>query len=493
MDSPPTTNELKRQVQELDSSQQSINSLPPEVLSHIFVLCEYADRPNWNTRNVPTRGHPNSFYQTTLPAVCRFWRDVALDTTTLWSRITLSDPPPFRLSALYLSRSGTQAPLDIEIKLTEKHWDYSDSWTPEVHQALPFIVARGGCTSRWRSCWIQTNDLPAHLATLNFLLSSDLSMLQYLDLDYCGPEYSSRRLESGVYSNFISTGSLFYDPPISQLQMAVLRSVPNACLFRHIGLFHLTELTYLELDFCSPLPELAQLNGLLAACPRLTALYLDSMLGSYFGSDPDQSDEPVELPKVCLPMLRSLALKHTIRTSVLWELGILKMIDAPNVQSLQLYLTSNRVFDSNPIVEYLTQGDGITNPGPVFPLLASLGFFLLSDITPDLRRLLSTCARVTTLVLPEFPELTALLETPWLAPDLALLSLETKDYEVLKKLIVLRRDAHFPIKTVELKKQTGVWEISPDEQKELEGLVNLVMVDELEDRMSNLLMIHTDM
>ncbi|KAJ1304416.1 hypothetical protein OPQ81_005564 [Rhizoctonia solani] len=435
------------------------------------------------------RGVSNSFPQKSLPAVCHYWRRVALDTPALWSRVTLSDPPPFRLSALYLSRSGREAPLDIEIKITDKHWGYSDSWRPEAHQALPFIVTHGGITSRWKSCWIQTNDLPAHLAVLNFLLLSDLPMLQYLELDYCGPEYTSRRLESGVYSNFISTGSLFHDPPIPRLQIAVLRSVPNLCLFRHLGSFQLTELTYLELDFCSPLPRLEQLNGLLAACPRLTALFLDSMLEFHFVTEPDRPDDPVELPRVHLPLLQSLALKHTICSAVFWELGILKMIDAPNVQSFQLYLASNRIFDNDPIIDYITQGDSTTNPRPIFPLLTSLGFFLQQDITPDLRRLLSTYTRVTTLVLPEFPELSALLETPWLAPSLTLLCLETKDYKLLKDLVNMRYSAHLPLKTVELKKQTSVWEISSEERDQLGQLVDLVLVDELEDRMFSMLMV----
>ncbi|KAH7339454.1 hypothetical protein B0J17DRAFT_655203 [Rhizoctonia solani] len=492
MDSSSATHEPKEQTGTTDNQRRLINSLPPEVLSRIFTLCEYANRTAWSIRNDLTRGHPNSFYQTTLPAVCSYWRGVALDTPVLWSRITLSDSPPFNLSALYLSRSGSKAPLDIEIRITDKHWGYSDSWTPKAHQALPFIVTHGGKTSRWRSCWIQTNDLPAHLATLKFLLTSDLSILRYLELDYCGPEYTSRRLESGVYSNFISTGSLFHDPPIPRLQIAVLRSVPNTCLFRNIGFFQLTELTYLELDFCSPLPKLIQLNGLLAACPRLAALFLDSILDSHFSGEPDQPDEPVELPRIRLPMLRSLALKYALRTTVLWELGILKMIDAPNVQSFQLYLTSNRDFDCNPIFDYITRGDGVTGLGPIFPLLTGLGFFAPWDITADLRRLLSTFTGLTTLVLPEFPELTALMGTPWLAPKLTLLSLETKEYEVLRDLIMLRHNAGLPVKTVELKKQTGVWGASPEEQNELEGCVNLVMVEELEDRMSNMLMVHAD-
>ncbi|CAE6435400.1 unnamed protein product [Rhizoctonia solani] len=492
MDSSSATHEPTRQAGAQDNQQRPINSLPPEVLSCIFRLCEYADRPAWSVRNDLKRGYLHSFYQTTLPAVCSYWRSVALDTPALWSRITLSDSPPFNLSALYLSRSGSKVPLDIEVRITDKHLGYSDSWSPKIHQALPFIVTHGGKTSRWRSCWIQTNDLPAHLATLNFLLKSDLSILRYLELDYCGPEYTSRRLESGVYSNFTSKGSLFHDSPIPQLQIAVLRSVPNVCLFRHIGLFQLTELTYLELDFCSPLPKLAQLNGLLAACPKLAALFLDSMLEFHFSDESDHPDEPMELPRVRLPMLRSLVLKYTIRTTVLWELGILKMIDAPNVQSFQLYLTSSRDCDSNSIFDYITRGDGVVDSGPIFPLLTSLGFFAQWDITVDLRRLLSAFTGVTTLVLPGFPELTAMMGTPCLASNLALLSIETKEYEVLRDVVTLRHNAGLPLKTVELKKQTGVWGISPKEQKELEGCVNLVMVDELEDRMSNMLMEHAD-
>ncbi|CAE6536105.1 unnamed protein product [Rhizoctonia solani] len=481
------TSGLRGPAQEPHNRQRHINLLPPEVLSYLFILCEYANKPTWSVRNISMGGHSSPFYQKTLPAVCSYWRSVALDTPALWSRVTLSDSPPFDLSALYLSRSGTEAPLDIEIRITDKHWGYSDSWRPEVHQALPFIITHGGVTSRWRSCWIQTNDLPAHLAVLNFLMSSHLPILQYLELDYCGPEYTSRRFESGVYSNFLSTRSLFHDPPIPRLRSAVLRSVPNLCLFRDMSLVQLTELTYFELDFCAPLPKLEQLNGLLAACPRLTALLIDSMLEFHFGNDPDRLDEPIELPRVRLPMLQSLALKHAIRSNVHWELGLLKMIDAPNVQSLQLYLASNRAFDSDAIIEYITQGDSAISPGPIFPLLTSLGFFVQTDITVDLRRLLSTYTMVNTLVLPEFPELTALLETPLLAPELALLSLETKEYSVLKRLVILRRDARMPLKSVELKKQTYIWEISPEEEEELKELVDLVLVDELEDRMFSML------
>ncbi|CAE6469096.1 unnamed protein product [Rhizoctonia solani] len=481
---------MNRQARESENRQQPVNSLPPEVLSNIFLLCEYAIRPSRyvRMRGTTTRGDFNLFCQTTLPAVSHYWREVALDTPGLWTRVTLADRPPFHLSALYLSRSG-EAPLDVEIRMTDKHWGYSNPWIPEVHQALPFIVAQGGVTSRWRNCWIQTNDLPAHLATLKFLTLSHLPILEYLELDYRGPEYTSRRFESGVYSNFTSGGSLFCDSPNSRLRVAVLRSIPNICLFRHLDSSRLTELTYLELGFCSPLPKLEQLNELLVACPRLTSLFLDSMLESHFGDDPLPPEEPMELRGVHLPTLQSLALKYTIRASTHWELGLLKMIDAPHVKSFQLYLASNSASEADSIINYIANKDTATNSGPMFPLLTSFGFFAQWDITSDLRKILSTHPNITTLILPEFPELTALLETPWLVPSLALLSLEVREYEVLKKLLVSRRSACLPLKTVELKRHTTVWVIPPEEQRGLEELVDLVFVDELEDRMFSMLKI----
>ncbi|CAE6431656.1 unnamed protein product [Rhizoctonia solani] len=163
------------------------------------------------------------------------------------------------------------------------------------------------------------------------------------------------------------------------------------------------------------------------------------------------------------------------------------MIDAPNVKSFQLYLASNRALETNPIVDYIANKNNATDSGPVFPLLTSLGFFAQWDITSDLRKLLYTHPNITTLILPEFPELTALLEIPCLAPSLALLSLEVKEFGVLRDLLILRRRACLPLKTVELKRHMGVWAMSPEEQKGLEELVDLVLVDELEDRMFSIL------
>jgi hypothetical protein len=213
------------------------------------------------------------------------------------------------------------------------------------------------------------------------------------------------------------------------------------------------------------------------------------MLEFHFENGPYILEGPTELPMVRLPMLQSLALKHTIHSSISWELGLLKMLDAPDVKSFQLYLASNRTLEANPIVDYIANQDKANDPRPMFPLLTDLGFFAQWDITSDLRKLLSTHPDVTTLILPEFPELTALMEAPWLAPSLALLSVETKEYDILRNLLILRRRECLPLKTVELKKHTGIWAMSLEEKKELEDLANLVLVDELEDRMFSMLVL----
>ncbi|KAI0659185.1 hypothetical protein C8Q70DRAFT_1054029 [Cubamyces menziesii] len=84
-----------------------INRIPPEILQYIFeTTCSDKDSYSGYASCVvreKTSGWP---FQLTLTHVCRTWRDAALGTPTLWTRIDyLND----RLLELFLSRSGAAA------------------------------------------------------------------------------------------------------------------------------------------------------------------------------------------------------------------------------------------------------------------------------------------------------------------------------------------------------------------------------------------------
>ncbi|KAH8114329.1 hypothetical protein DFH11DRAFT_1593832 [Phellopilus nigrolimitatus] len=56
-------------------------------------------------------------FQVRMSHVCRRWRQVAIDTPVLWSRLSFSEPPPFDKSKEWILRSK-QSPLDINIDVT---------------------------------------------------------------------------------------------------------------------------------------------------------------------------------------------------------------------------------------------------------------------------------------------------------------------------------------------------------------------------------------
>ncbi|KAI0329163.1 hypothetical protein GY45DRAFT_1325418 [Cubamyces sp. BRFM 1775] len=84
-----------------------INRVPPEILQHIFeIVCSDKDSYGGYISCANREKIPRWPFQLALAHVCRTWRDAALGTPTLWTRIDyLND----RLLKLFLSRSGSAA------------------------------------------------------------------------------------------------------------------------------------------------------------------------------------------------------------------------------------------------------------------------------------------------------------------------------------------------------------------------------------------------
>ncbi|KAI0046208.1 hypothetical protein FA95DRAFT_1607072 [Auriscalpium vulgare] len=76
--------------------------LPPEVLSHIFSLLAISEPPSWRPNNGPYLGW---IVMTT--HVCRHWRQIALDTASLWGTISLSIGRQWRDMMLVRSKNAT--------------------------------------------------------------------------------------------------------------------------------------------------------------------------------------------------------------------------------------------------------------------------------------------------------------------------------------------------------------------------------------------------
>ncbi|EJU03888.1 hypothetical protein DACRYDRAFT_115190 [Dacryopinax primogenitus] len=90
-----------------------IQTLPFELLSHVFIICEQ----NYNAAltTPPDLRHNSCAF--VLRSVCKQWNEVALCTPQLWTRIRILGPRTLALAEMWIQRSGAQE-LDISIILS---------------------------------------------------------------------------------------------------------------------------------------------------------------------------------------------------------------------------------------------------------------------------------------------------------------------------------------------------------------------------------------
>ncbi|KAF4607517.1 F-box domain-containing protein [Pleurotus pulmonarius] len=98
---------LEAQLKKLKALECSINSLPSELLLHIFDICVSTD--TINTRQPTYQGAALSISQ-----VCGLWRRLCLATTSLWTRLQLECTHSYlEIAALFLQRLARQPPVEI--------------------------------------------------------------------------------------------------------------------------------------------------------------------------------------------------------------------------------------------------------------------------------------------------------------------------------------------------------------------------------------------
>lgn len=103
-----------------------VNALPNELLSYIFTLGSGAEEDGdydgveegEEEDDAPTdKRRPRLPFKVLVSHVCRRWRTVAVETSTLWTHLDFTDGPPFEKSRTWLERSKG-CPLDIELDCT---------------------------------------------------------------------------------------------------------------------------------------------------------------------------------------------------------------------------------------------------------------------------------------------------------------------------------------------------------------------------------------
>ncbi|KAF9486006.1 hypothetical protein BDN70DRAFT_916544 [Pholiota conissans] len=105
---------------ELQEEPYTLDVLPPELLSYIFTFA-------WPKRRF---AHQVPF-EVQLSHVCRKWREIALSTPVLWTKISIYAPDSLKWVPTYLLRSGTHLPLSliIDVYRWDKRRRFSDAVT----------------------------------------------------------------------------------------------------------------------------------------------------------------------------------------------------------------------------------------------------------------------------------------------------------------------------------------------------------------------------
>jgi hypothetical protein len=117
------------------TSETPINGLPNELLSYIFTLGSGAEEQGDDDYDGEEEGdEENSMdehrqrlpFKVLVSHVCRRWRTVAIDTSTLWTFLDFAEGPPFDKSRTWLERSKGCL-LDIELDCTVDEDDANSS------------------------------------------------------------------------------------------------------------------------------------------------------------------------------------------------------------------------------------------------------------------------------------------------------------------------------------------------------------------------------
>ncbi|KAG8694859.1 hypothetical protein FRC09_009558 [Ceratobasidium sp. 395] len=356
------------------------NRLPSELLAQIFVLCEKRHRHARLTSN------SYSGFQDVATQVCRYWREVAIQTPELWTYIFITRPQPYEHVKLYLSRSGAcciHVDLIIQLSKTEGNGDSQQlNW---MFRMMESIFRSGGAWARWSS----------------FVLTAGFPGVFYKAAEHLN-DWPTPNLKFVSFQCRQSVGSSFseFQNPATVVPPYTLDVCPDRPLLGSVELSGLPE----HFIFSRPKPLVSSLRRLGLGCGRnpytlpnlsllfsvcaaqLESLSLDASLSSIRAAI-RLEDPPIASLKVFLPSLRFLSVDFIF--SFAWATNVLRIIDAPNVEvflcdfqyigdagkaEFMRYVSSGRL---NGTLQGKPTG-GLPGAGPLFPSLHTLGLPNLS-------------------------------------------------------------------------------------------------------------------
>ncbi|KAF8312349.1 hypothetical protein DL93DRAFT_2082211 [Clavulina sp. PMI_390] len=410
-----------------------INRLPPELLCAIFILGQEAqdeelsqeiDDDDESHASLEIESVP---FSVTVSHVCRKWRNMAIDTAQLWTKLDFSEGPPYRWSKMLLERSKT-APLNIVLSLSDS--DNKSGIDTVMNMIVPHHSGR-----------VETLGINAiSLNQINWILSRfifDSNVVPpIIDLSLTEAEASSELVAISVdKANLPKLGQMIAG--IRRLALSGVQLPWHSPAFSNLT--HLTlENTSMDVENACPTED--QFMGILKASPKLQSLTMrDTAIKADVEDHPEWS---FKRKPMRMDALTSLGI-HSLPWNVMRF--VLHVVVPPNLQELHISGVEARLSNDGEILDDDPGAVDLSVMGGVLSFLSLLNAFATirasgdsEDEGPvtDTQRPIPYTFRILTLdsiVDGPFPQ-ERLIDILRLTPGLERLTLETLDFpdEVLR-------------------------------------------------------------
>ncbi|QRW15039.1 Serine/threonine-protein kinase [Ceratobasidium sp. AG-Ba] len=418
-----------------------INQLPPEVLSRIFVLGNALSGGYRNARQ-------DDAFRGRILRVCRYWKNVALDTAGLWSYITVSGRPPYRQAMCKAERAKYYSSLHMSFNFStlpyHMGWQGLGRRAERIGQLVPEIARRGAAFDRWKSLRIITQSLLEANTILNSLDKDGMS-LEALRIRITRLSLDGRDRKE-LDKNFVETLlSLFYSSPqLREFSMVGIEATVPIETYSP-----LKNLTRLELVRCK-MHGMNHFHQLLSDNPRLEVLILKGLYTSDGTSIPS-------MPVISFNDLQTLQLADSISSWL--SPTLLRAIDAPNLTSLGINIGGwPDKLESTLLMEFLCSEECTFTTAALRRL--SIGLFRCDSRL--FLKLFTKCSGLTRLdwvVEQNKTHSLILSHPPWLLTKLSHMRIASATMEVpldyiLEQTVFGRRDAGLPLRFLEVDGRT---------------------------------------
>lgn len=207
-----------------------IDILPPEILAEILKV---AQPPKRSRYWIP--------YEVMISHVSSHWRDVALDTPQLWTRIDIYSLHSLAWIPSYLARSST-LPIDVRFDIWQS--DRSSSSIPAATTILPLIEATLPHIERWQSLMLFTYQRRTARTILSRMSKATAPTLQRLRVSVDGSDDFGPSNNDATVDTFFAGGAsqllcaeidgLWYLPPLGNLTALELHASIEALPLSYI-------------------------------------------------------------------------------------------------------------------------------------------------------------------------------------------------------------------------------------------------------------------